>query len=546
MTKTKPKILLLCDRPEWAFDYDAKNIAKHLSDHFTFDIRYIVDSPEIDESQYDLIWVFWWGERYHRKFVSSQHKIVKEISSHRWEVEKTYGLHTPQDAYERYMLDAGHLVVFSNNLQQAFAEVVPDLKYYQKGIDVELFRIIGKREGEFKIGWAGNINDSTKGVNEILMPSCGEEFKIAFAGGGLSRKEMVDFYNSVDVICVASVAESGPLTLLEAMSCGCFPISTDVGIARELIENGKNGLIVTRSPEAFHNAFIWCRNNLDEVRCAGVKNRKLIVEKRSASAEAMGFLKVAQEILNQNKNVVPVNTGEKMQPSKDYSAHFDRINPRGLSDSVYRSASASFRQELLGSLPDKKDAKILEIGTGHGHFLHFLVDLGYRRVFGVDLSKELMQRVRESLADRVESLEVAEALEYLQRYNDKFDCIVMLDVVEHFEESHAVGTLNAARAALVDGGTIIFRTPNMANILGNYSLYMDLTHKCGYTEWSLIQALLECNYSSAVSHIPRYSENFKKRIYSKINKSIHDFLYEINDRVKPSHYEKNIVVVATK
>ena len=52
--------------------------------------------------------------------------------------------------------------------------------------------------------------------------------------------------------------------------------------------------------------------------------------------------------------------------------------------------------------------------------------------------------------------------------------------------------LTVARKALKPEGRIIIRTPNMANLLGGYSLHMDITHCHGYTEWSLIHLLDEC------------------------------------------------------
>jgi hypothetical protein len=36
---------------------------------------------------------------------------------------------------------------------------------------------------------------------------------------------------------------------------------------------------------------------------------------------------------------------------------------------------------------------------------------------------------------------------------------------------------------------VVVRVPNMANILSNYSRYIDVTHIRGYTEWSLFQLL---------------------------------------------------------
>ena len=65
---------------------------------------------------------------------------------------------------------------------------------------------------------------------------------------------MARFYNSIDVICVASTAEGDPLPLVEGMACGCFPVCVDVGIVPELVQSGVNGLIVDRTPAAFRAA----------------------------------------------------------------------------------------------------------------------------------------------------------------------------------------------------------------------------------------------------------------------------------------------------
>ena len=70
----------------------------------------------------------------------------------------------------------------------------------------------------------------------------------------LSAPEMVDFYNSIDCYVCVSESEGQHLPLLEAGACGLPRISTDVGIASELIEPGKNGLIVERSVEHVRRA----------------------------------------------------------------------------------------------------------------------------------------------------------------------------------------------------------------------------------------------------------------------------------------------------
>ena len=93
------------------------------------------------------------------------------------------------------------------------------------------------------------------------------------APGQISHSEMNAFYNQLDVFAVASRHEGEPLTLVEAMAAGCFPVCYDAGIVPELITHGENGLILKeRSPEAFRKAFDWCQAHSEIVRAAGRTN----------------------------------------------------------------------------------------------------------------------------------------------------------------------------------------------------------------------------------------------------------------------------------
>lgn len=56
-------------------------------------------------------------------------------------------------------------------------------------------------------------------------------------------EEVARFYNSGALLVCASTAEGGPRVTVEAMACGVPVISTPVGIMRELIIDGENGLL---------------------------------------------------------------------------------------------------------------------------------------------------------------------------------------------------------------------------------------------------------------------------------------------------------------
>ncbi len=542
----KPRILLLCDRRGWAFDTTARSLARHLGAEFSFDLRYVAEEPFLDPQAYDLLYVFFWGERYHRKFLSDPGRVVKVVSSHRWEVEESFGRHTPEEAVERYMHDAGHLLTTSRRLYRAFRDRHPHVLYCPNGVDTGRFRRERERSGPLRIGWAGNVEDRQKGVADILLPASDGLFEIALAGGELPGERMGGFYNSLDVFCVASVAEGEPLTLIEAMACGCFPVCTDVGVVPELVESGKNGLVVERSPEAFREAFGWCRDNLETVREAGRANAALIRERRSWEAVSGPCAAALREILREGKERSPGRAVAAGSGGEDYRKHFDRMNPGGASDATYHATSLYYREEIESLLPDRKEARILEVGTGHGQMLRFLLEKGYVRITGIDRSAGLLEVVRAHYGHRVERLEVADAGEFLPRREGKYDCILMLDLIEHLEEPEAVSVLGAARAALAPGGRLILRTPNMANLLGNYSLHMDLTHRRGYTEWSLLQMLEQCGFPAPQVFVPTEFTMRRRRQFARLNRVLHEALYRLNDRVPPKWYGKNIVVWADR
>lgn len=276
----KPRVLMLADYPQWAQDRAVRAISRRLSDEFEFRVAYVRDHLDLSAWEFDLIFVMFWGEIYHRKFASDPRRVIKQVSSHRWETEKKYGRLTASEAVYVYLRDAGTLTAPSRRLQATlspFREVL----LAQKGFEPSEFKVLSRRSGKLRIGWAGDIRDRTKGLRDVLLPAAGSGFELVTAEGDLRLSDMLDFYNSIDVICVASTAEGDPLTLIEGMACGCFPVAVDVGIVPELVRDGDNGLIVDRHHASFRAAFEWCAANLDQVREAGLRNAVQMLDTRT-------------------------------------------------------------------------------------------------------------------------------------------------------------------------------------------------------------------------------------------------------------------------
>ncbi len=364
----KPRILLLVDRPNWAYDTAAKAIASRLRDEFEFHIAYVCEKPDLNAWPFDLIYVFFWGETYHQAFVKEAKRVIKEISSHRWANEDRYGRLTASEAAERYLADAGTLTATSKRLQSIFAEARPVL-HTPNGFDPADFHARVRPAGKLRLGWAGNEKDACKGVADILRPAAGTDFELHIAGGKLNQAQMREFYNSIDVLCVASTAEGEPLTLVEGMACGCFLVAVDVGIVPELARHGVNGLIVERSVAAFRAAFQWCAFNLEQVRRIGQVNAREMLSTRTWDIVAGSWRTAFRQALNQLP-AAPAKVSVQPEPHETSAAAFNsesqslwdqNLGGKLLEWPTRAEAAARLIHQL--DLPTR--GRLIDLGCGH-------------------------------------------------------------------------------------------------------------------------------------------------------------------------------------
>ena len=166
-------------------------------------------------------------------------------------------------------------------------------------------------------------------------------------------------------------------------------------------------------------------------------------------------------------------------------------------DREYRRHRHAFRRNLMRYLPPDRNAYIVDIGCGLGHFVRFTQELGYRNAHGIDLSEENVRLCRE----RGLEVQCVEARQFLTGRSGAYDFILLLDVVEHIPKEEIVPLLAAVRAALRPGGRAVVRTDNMSNpFLASDSRYADITHEVGFTEVSLKQVLRLAGFQSIQVH----------------------------------------------
>ncbi len=63
------------------------------------------------------------------------------------------------------------------------------------------------------------------------------------------QKELKSIYAILDVVCLTSLNEGTPVSLIEAQACGKVVIATDVGGVEDIVLSGKNGYVVSLNDE---------------------------------------------------------------------------------------------------------------------------------------------------------------------------------------------------------------------------------------------------------------------------------------------------------
>jgi cyclopropane fatty-acyl-phospholipid synthase-like methyltransferase len=142
---------------------------------------------------------------------------------------------------------------------------------------------------------------------------------------------------------------------------------------------------------------------------------------------------------------------------------------------------------------------ILDLGCGIGQFLYYLSHAGYTNLVGMDISESQIALARQ-MQPNLDFQHVQNPIDELLRNPEKFDAIVMNDVLEHIAPETLLGTMKAVCTALKTKGFIIIKTINAAYPLGNFARYQDLTHRSSYHEKSLTQLLRQIGFNRIECH----------------------------------------------
>jgi glycosyltransferase involved in cell wall biosynthesis len=307
------RVLIVCDRPSWAYDTIAKALIKHNHDpSLDFGVAYIKGAGvplETIHRDYDLVFVMGWqllgelrrgrlaqllpfvnakiAERF--SFLDPKRTLTGIHSHHAWDNRQTQpdnNVLPPQHLIEFLQWYCGVNAV-SRRLYDLFRQAgLTSVVYTPNGADIELFKPEAaiNLDGPLRVGFSGNkTHDWRKGITDFIEPACdipGVESRLAMLRSGqyVPLEEMPRFYNEIDVYLCASSSEGFSLSVLEASACGRPVISTRVGGCEDLIIDGVNGFLVDRDVQAIREKIEFFLANRDAAREMGAQNRRIVEE----------------------------------------------------------------------------------------------------------------------------------------------------------------------------------------------------------------------------------------------------------------------------
>ncbi|MEW6544182.1 MAG: class I SAM-dependent methyltransferase [Nitrospirota bacterium] len=232
-------------------------------------------------------------------------------------------------------------------------------------------------------------------------------------------------------------------------------------------------------------------------------------------------------------------------PFDRYSETFFEELHRGVD---FDLTAKGYEEYYYDCLPEDREAPVLDVGCGAGHFLKFLETKGYRRAEGLDLSPQQVEEARRHVACPVH---VGEAAKFLAERPGHYAAITINDVLEHVPKDRAVPFLATLRNGLRPGGVLVVNVPSAAGLTTAYVRYNDFTHELVFTELSLQQVLLMAGFRS-VRFVPeRWPLKFTPRhlayrlvrwVWYRLLKLI--YFVEMPGGRLPSHWQVRLVAVA--
>lgn len=296
------KIMILYDVKGWAFYHEAVGMQKYLKRNcINVDIesypKFYKNYSTNKKNQYHLVFLF-----------------ARQANSLTYPVEKTITTFSSfGDFSKQKELNSDNFARFVCKNQQIYKQAIKDLShridrivYLPVAIDTEIFKPNNKIiHSKLTFAFVGNHKRKGKGY-DIIIDSINDignkiNFNQALAGSNrLSYLEMVNFYNSIDVLICMSSAEGGPLPSFECGACG---VPTICGCQKsaiwEITKNDESCFKIDRTKNALTEKILDLVKHPRLIDVVSKNIRSIIIEQHSWKNVIHKYINMFKEIHNE-------------------------------------------------------------------------------------------------------------------------------------------------------------------------------------------------------------------------------------------------------
>lgn len=269
-------LLLVYDVPGWAWHRRAQDLQTFAPPEYDVTIRSdeeFAAECRVDPNypaSFDAVFSFNWPGCNLRMFaparrlvglITSSGHLYAEATEDNWDSWIVTRLRNSRTAAER-MPKFDALIAVNRKIAEAARQYNENIHLIPSPVNDEFFKLgpfwfdVSK---SLRVGWCANPGGkrSVKGYNKVLVAlmdqlTDGIEWMVNARDwkSALTREEMVEWYQGIDVFLVTSINDGTPSPPFEAASCGAVIVSTDVGCIADWEMPHKLSLVAP----AYHNA----------------------------------------------------------------------------------------------------------------------------------------------------------------------------------------------------------------------------------------------------------------------------------------------------
>jgi glycosyltransferase involved in cell wall biosynthesis len=294
----KPSILFVADNPCWAYHHIALFVKKELQYKYEIYIDFV--SLNLN-NEYKIVSINFYKQhiknyihklKYAHTRLNKNYDIIVYLGGY---MEQRYkskskskyiikGIYT--EGFPPKTFDVDNHISFERFVNSQFANAsalvvgTEKLKTFYEKSGIPCFYANGQQASNFVdlpippkeyndkfiIGWTGDPSRKHKGLQDFIIPAVEQaqklrpniEFKTRFKG---SYETLHQFYDEINLIMIASVADAGPSLFTEAAFRGVPAISNNSGRPSEVIVNMHNGILVERNIDEYVSMILKLYDN---------------------------------------------------------------------------------------------------------------------------------------------------------------------------------------------------------------------------------------------------------------------------------------------